>query len=153
MPTYKPKFDNTDVKPCLDLAEKWQNWKPSKPSPTTKEFKDLKTLQKMVYLSTLLEGKLLSNVTLTKMEKVNNFDDEHHQVRGLWFDIATKHRYEPSFKPSLAFVQEFASKPKLVAPLLRQLLKWDGEKKQQVHRMMKTFKNAPEINQLVIGNM
>ena len=38
----------------------------------------------------------------------HHFDDEHHQVRGLWFDIATKHRYEPSFKPSLVFVQEFA---------------------------------------------
>ena len=69
MPTYKPKFDNTDVKPCLDLAEKWQNWKPStSPSPTTKEFKALKTLQKMVHLSTLLEGKLLSNETLTHMD-------------------------------------------------------------------------------------
>ena len=48
------------------------------------------------------------------------------------------------------FVEEFASdKHKLVAPLLRQLLKWEDNKK-QVQQMMNTLENAPELQELLV---
>ena len=85
------------------------------------------------------------------MDTVNSgFDDEHPEVKALWLEIGAKHRYQPCFKPSTRFVHEFASdQPKLVEPLLRQLLKWDDDKKEQVKAMINTMDNALELHQLV----
>ena len=81
MPASKPSFDESTVKPCLDLAQKWQSWNQSFSPPKTQDFKSLKTLQKLVYLSTLLEGKPLTNSTLEKMDKVHK--EEYKSFRNL----------------------------------------------------------------------
>ena len=63
-------FDESAVKPCLDLAKKWQDWKQSED---------------------LINGKPLSNETLEKMDEVHKIDEEEHQqVRDLYYRIAMK---------------------------------------------------------------
>ena len=149
MPLYRPKFDNTAVEPCLILANKWQNWKPPNNPPKTKEFKSLKTLQKMVYLSTLLEGKPLSNTTLAKMVEVHEFDEEHDHVKMLWYHLSSKNKYEPDFEKAIQFVKYLApDQPTEVAPLFISLLKWE-DKKDQIRRIMNTLEHDNDMLEIV----
>ena len=149
MPASKPSFDESTVKPCLDLAQKWQSWNQSFSPPKTEDFKSLKTLQKLVYLSTLLEGKPLTNSTLEKMDEVHKFDEEIYAVRTLWHSITAKNQYDKSFDKIMKFLKDKAPiKPNLVVPLFRELLAWD-EKNKQVMKMMKGVKNADYFLKLV----
>ena len=142
MPASKPSFDDTTVKPCLDLAKNWQNWNQSFCPPITQDFKNLTTLQKLVFLSTLLEGKLLPKATLVKMFKVNMVGEEDPVVQDYWFRLSTKNQYDEVFDDILMFLRKEApTKPTFVTPLLKMLLSWD-QKKNQVVGLVKEMKNS-----------
>ena len=145
MPENKPSFDESAVKPCLDLAKRWQDWKPSQDSPTIKDFKNLKTLQKLVYLSTLFEEKPLAKETIGKMVEVHKIDEENDHVKALFYMIAAKAGIEKVFGEMIKFIKEKGPhEPMLVAPLLKMLLSWDGKKK-EVMKMMEEMKNGKSL--------
>ena len=103
----------------------------------------------MVFLSTLIEGKPLSNDTLTKMEKLYGFDKENENVKGYWHMLASKNKYEPDFDKAMKFVQEMAQEqPYEVAPLLISLLSWEN-KKQQISRMISTWEYDNDLLKIV----
>ena len=129
MPENKPSFDESAVKPCLDLAKKWQDWKQSED---------------------LINGKPLSNETLEKMDEVHKIDEEEHQqVRDLYYRIAMKARFEKLLGVVIKFIKvEGPHKPMLVAPLLKMLLSW-YEKHKDVMEMMKEMENGKSLRKIV----
>ena len=122
-------FDESAVKPCLDLAKKWQDWKQSED---------------------LINGKPLSNETLEKMDEVHKIDEEEHQqVRDLYYRIAMKARFEKLLGVVIKFIKdEGPHKPMLVAPLLKMLLSW-YEKHKDVMEMMKEMENGKSLRKIV----
>ena len=124
MPENKPSFDESAVKPCLDLAKKWQDWKQSED---------------------LINGKPLSNETLEKMDEVHKIVEENDHVKALYYGIAAKAGIKKVFGEMIKFIKEKGPrKPMLVAPLLKMLLSWDGKKK-EVMKMMKEMKNGKSL--------
>ena len=113
----------------MDLAKKWQDWKQSED---------------------LINGKPLSNETLEKMDEVHKIDEEEHQqVRDLYYRIAMKARFEKLLGVVIKFIKdEGPHKPMLVAPLLKMLLSW-YEKHKDVMEMMKEMENGKSLRKIV----
>ncbi|KAJ1981922.1 Leucyl aminopeptidase yscIV [Dimargaris xerosporica] len=123
MPHVKPHFDETLLKDCQALVDRWKAAQAGT-GPWDFEASDIAqftTEQKVMFLSTLLEWEPLTHTVLDRMDHLYQWTPVRNgEIRLRWQTLCLVAKYTPIFPHVVAFVLE-QGRMKYIRPLYRNL--------------------------------
>ncbi|KAJ1923530.1 Leucyl aminopeptidase yscIV [Tieghemiomyces parasiticus] len=127
MPPVTPQFDQTLMKDCQHLAERWQTAAGQKDQDDAytgfkpSDLADFSTDQTAVFMELLLEADPLPTAAVEALGKTYGFPTVRNaEVRFRWQMVALRARYTPIFDAVVTFVLE-QGRMKYIRPLYRSL--------------------------------
>ena len=92
MPIYRPDYDDSLAKICVELKQKWMDWNDQDKCPFAKE--DLKAMsadQQVEFLGQLIEEKPLPIEKLEKMQEVYDLSSSNNsEIKFKWIRLGLK---------------------------------------------------------------
>ncbi|XP_065561781.1 leukotriene A-4 hydrolase-like [Artemia franciscana] len=109
LPPYKPEFDSSLSEACVLLAEEWINYDSGNNSVcelTPDNLVPLIPLQKIEFLSLLLQGHPIQEKTISCMDTIYNFSDSgSFHIKFRWLKLGIRSRYKPIVEQVFRFTE------------------------------------------------
>jgi len=129
MPKYKPNFDESLAKVCIELRERWVNWNVAEPCPfLSSDLENFSSGQKIEFLGQLLEETPLSTEKVTKMEELYKFNAVNNsEIKFRWIRLGLRCKWEDAIPLAIQMVSE-QGRMKFLRPIYRDLYNWEEKR-------------------------